>query len=269
VKTSFEERLPLNNTSTYSFFSSSDAWQSNSPTHLLQTATAWEDNNACLVYATVSYQPGVTYTQYPRYKLPNFSSNYPTFTLTYDKGVSGLMNSKVNFDKWRFAIRGEDIHLKLLGEISYNVAVGGFLNSNYVSVPDLMQITGNRGIGYASPYLESYQFAQYYIYGNKDPLYEELHFEYHMNGLLSNKIPLLRQARWYLLLGGNTFYSAANNYYYEAFAGIDNIGFKAIRVLRVDFVQSWDSYKGHNSGLRFGLTVPGMGVKNNPTHSEW
>jgi len=43
-------------------------------------------------------------------------------------------------------------------------------------------------------------------------------------------------------------------------------------VLRVDFVQSWDSYMGHNSGVRFGFSFGGVStttVKNNPTGSEW
>lgn len=269
VKTAYQERLPLTNTSVYSIFPNhTDPWQSNIPSELLRTATAWEKHDALLVHAIISYQPGITYTQYPGYKKAN-RSDWPVLSLTYDKGLPDILNSKVNFDKWRFGIRSEDINLKLLGSISYNVALGGFLNSNYVSVPDLMQIDGNRGIGFASTYLESYQFAQYYQYSNKAPLYEEIHIEYHLNGLLSNKIPLLRQARWYLLFGTNTFYATQSNYYYEAFVGLDNIGFKVVRVLRIDFVQSWDSNKGRNSGFRFGFNIPGLTNKNNPTHSEW
>jgi hypothetical protein len=150
------------------------------------------------------------------------------------------------------------------------VAVGGFLNTRYVSIPDLMHIYGNRGIGYISPYLESFQFAQYYEFSNKDPLYGEAHLEYHMKGLLSNKIPLLRQARWYLVLGGNAFYSSNTNYYTEAFVGIENIGYKLVRFLRVDFVQSWDSHMGRNSGIRFGLTLPNVAtLKSYPMHGEW
>jgi hypothetical protein len=94
--------------------------------------------------------------------------------------------------------------------------------------------------------------------------------EYNLEGLLSNKIPLLKQARWYLLFGGNAFYATQSNYYTEAFVGIDNIGWKIFRGLRVDFVQSWDSFDGHNSGIRFGLNIPALAVaKNNPTMSEW
>ena len=154
--------------------------------------------------------------------------------------------------------------------IKYNFAIGGFLNSAYVSVPDLMNLYGNRGIGYASPYLQSFQFAQYYEFSNKEPIYGEAHMEYHLKGLLSNKIPLLRQARYYLLFGGNAFYATGTDYYTEAFVGLENIGYKLGRVLRVDFVQSWDSHNGHNSGIRFGLGLPGMpAYKTYPLHGEW
>ena len=118
--------------------------------------------------------------------------------------------------------------------------------------------------------MQSFQFAQYYDFSNKEPFYGEAHIEYHLKGLLSNKIPLLRQARWYLLFGGNAFYARQSDYYAEAFVGIDNIGWKIVRGLRIDFVQSWDSYMKNNSGIRFGFNLPGVSTsKNNPTRGEW
>ena len=164
----------------------------------------------------------------------------------------------------------DDVHLKLAGNLSYHFAMGGFLNTDYVSVPDLMHLYGNRGIGYAAPYLESFQFAQYYDFSNKDNLYGEGHVEYHLDGLLSNKIPGLKQAHFYLLLGGNAFYAHNNEYYTEAFVGLENIGYKLFRFLRVDFVQSWDSQMGHNSGIRFGLNSSMFSVgTGDQVHGEW
>jgi Family of unknown function (DUF5686)/CarboxypepD_reg-like domain len=269
TRVSYQHRIPLENTTDYSVVSGNkDGFTPNIPPHLLNTATAWETNDAALFFASVSYKPGYTYTQLPDYKIANGSS-WPRFTLTYDKGVPGIFNSVSNFDKWRFSILDE-VKMRLLGVLKYNVAAGGFLNSQYVSVPDLMHLYGNRGIGYASPYLQSFQFAQYYQFSNKEPLYGEAHLEYHLRGLLSNKIPLLRQARWYLLFGGNAFYARQSDYYTEAFVGIDNIGWKLVRGLRIDLVQSWDSYGGRNSGIRFGLNLPGLqSAKNNPTKGEW
>lgn len=273
LKASFQHRIPLNNTSDFSFVKGNDAgYTNNTPPQLLSVATAWEEHNAALLWGSISYHPGNRYTEYPDYKVASNNSAWPQFTLSYDKGIPGIFNSVTDFDKWRLAMKGE-LKLHLFGNLLYNLAAGGFLNTNYVSIPDLMHIYGNRGVGLANPYLQSFQFAQYYDFSNKEPLYGEAHIEYHLKGLLSNKIPLLRQAKWYLLLGGNAFYARQNFYYSEAFIGIDNIGFKAARGIRIDFVQSWSNdngYLGSNSGIRFGISLPGVsGVHTNVTHSEW
>jgi len=251
ARLSYQQRFPLDTTTNYSFVARpTNGFNDNLPAHL-QQVTVWQQNDAALAHFAVSYKPGYTYTQYPDYKVPN-GSHYPQMTLEYDKGISGIFNSESNFDKWRFAIRDHK-NLRLWGNFYYNLAVGGFLNNNYVSVPDLMHLYGNRGIGFASPYMTSYQFAQYYDFSNKDRFYEEIHLEHHLNGLLSNKIPLLRQASWYILAGTNMFYSGPANYYYEAFVGLDNIGWKLFRFLRIDYVYSWSSYRGINEGVRVGI----------------
>jgi hypothetical protein len=270
VKPSYQQCLPLQNTTDFSILGGNTeaGYTNNLPPHLAAVAQPWVKNDAAIINATISYQPGYHYTQFPDYKISNGDSKWPIFTLHYEKGIPGIINSVSDFDKWRFNIR-QDISLKLLGTLKYNLVAGGFLNSRYVAVPDLMHLYGDRGIGYAAPYLNSFQFAQYYEFSNKEPIYGEAHLEYHLDGLLSNKIPLLRQARYFLLFGGNAFYAGSDDYYTEAFVGVDNIGWKFIRVLRVDFVQSWDSHMGHNSGIRFGLTLPGLSAGSNPTHSEW
>jgi len=269
LRASYQHRMPLENTSRYSFIKGDlGGFKSNYPLKLASVTVPWATNDAALVHAAISYKPGFTYTQYPDYKVANGSS-WPRFTITYDKGIPGIINSVSNFDKWRFMIQ-DNMRLKLFGSLSYNIGVGGFLNSYYVAVPDLMHLRGDRGLGYAAPYLHGFQMAQYYDFSNKEPIYGEAHIEYHLNGLLSNKIPLLKQARYYLVLGGNVFYARQNNFYTEAFIGIDNIGWKLVRILRIDFVQSWDSNLGQNSGIRFGLALPGLSnSRNNPTLSEW
>lgn len=269
AKASWQQRLPLQNTTDYSVRKNkSQAFENNAPPALLNVANAWEQHNAALIQATISYKPGFTYTQYPDYKVAN-SSSWPRFTLSYQKGIPDLLGSKTDFDKWKFSV-SDDFSMKLFGNLKYNLITGGFLNKGYVSFPDLMHIHGTRGAGYAAPYLKSFQFAPYYAFSNKANLYGEAHIEYHLNGLLSNKIPLLRQARYYLLFGGNAFYTNEHTYFTEAFVGIDNIGWKLVRLLRIDFVQSWDSNMGRNSGFRFGINLNGVETtRNSATESEW
>jgi hypothetical protein len=268
ISLSYQQRTPFDSTGysyTYGLLGKPDLGYTQPVPDRLRAISVWQKNDAALAHINVSYQPGYRYVQYPDYKI-GFSS-LPVFTFTYDKGIPGILNSISDFDKWRFEIT-HNFRVRRLGNISYNVAAGGFLNTNVVAAPDLMHIYGNRGIGYASPYLRSFQFAQYYAFSNKENLYGEAHVEYNLQGLLSDKIPLMQKARWYFILGNNTFYARQNDYYTEAFIAIDNIGYKAFRYLRLDFVQSWDSYGGHNSGIRFGLKLPSLIVVNSDTE-KW
>ncbi len=254
VEAAFQKRMPLYNTTDYSWSDKAgERMTSNLPAIL--EYVPWTGHSAVLVKAGISYRPGYTYTQYPDYKQPN-GSRAPLFTLNYEKGIPSLLDSKVDFDKWRFGI--EDVmSLKLFGELSYNIAAGGFLNKNYVSIPDMTHLAGNQ-IVLAAPYVHSFQLMPYYYYSNTADLYGELHVEYALKGLLTNKIPLLRQAQWYLVLGNNTYYASDDSYYTEASVGIDNLGYKWARFLRVDFIHSWNSLGQNTSGIRIGFKPGGL-----------
>ena len=161
------------------------------------------------------------------------------------------------------------MRLKLFGSLSYNVFAGGFLNKKQVGIPDMMHLYGNQ-ILFATPFQESFQLTPYYRYSNTESIYGEAHIEYNMQGLLTNKIPLLRQARWFLLLGNNTFYAKQNNYYTEAFVGIDNLGWKLVRFLRVDFVYSWDASGESHYGFRIGINPNSLiRVQLRDRNEEW
>lgn len=248
VKLDYERRSPLENTTSYSFANKPEITP-NTPAPLAG-AMPWAQNDAAIVRIGFSYRPGYKYIQYPDYKMP-MPGNYPTFRLVYEKGIPNILNSVSDFDKWRFSVEDE-LGLKLFGQLNYKLAAGGFLNSKYVSLPDMMHLGDNQLI-LAAPYTNSFQLAKYYRYSNTEQIYGEAHLDYHLKGLLTNKIPLLRQAKWYLVTGGNAFFANTNNYYAEAFAGLENLGFRAYRILRVDFVYSWDSYNQNTYGIRVGI----------------
>jgi len=267
VKTSFQQRLPLENTTTYSWKSGGDVdFTPNIPKSL--QGVLWEQHNAILAEGNISYMPGFTYSKYPEYTMPH-AGKWPTFTLHYEKGIPGLLSSKTDFDKWRFGIE-QAISLKILGALSYNMGIGGFLNKNYVSLPDMMHLYDN-SVGALPPglYLHGFELAPYYQYSNTENMYYEAHVEYNLLGLLTNKIPLLRQARWYALIGTNAFYANANDYYTEAFIGIDNIGFKIMRGIRVDFVKSWDNNNISNTAIRIGLKFASSVTVSTSNGEEW
>lgn len=264
----YDTRIPLKNTTNFSFAGKgTDTFASNVPSNLAALAP-FERHDAAIIRLNVSYQPGYTYAYYKDYKVANLS-NAPVFNLGYDKGIQGIANSKINFDKWRLMMAG-NIDLKKAGIIGYNTGFGGFLNSAYISIPDLMHLYGNKGIGIAAPYLYSFQFAQYYEFSNKESFYDETHVEYNLNGFISNQLPGFKQAKLNFVVGSNVFYARQSDYYTEAFFGIDNIGFGKYHYLRLDFVQSWDSNGGRNSGFRLGINSRSLvSLRQGNLNSNW
>ncbi|MDQ3279454.1 MAG: DUF5686 family protein, partial [Bacteroidota bacterium] len=90
--------------------------------------------------------------------------------------------------------------------------------------------------------------------------YSVLHAEHHFNGLLTNKIPLFNKLKWNLVAGTNTFYVNGNNYYVEAFAGLENI----FKIFRVDVVTATQAAPGRQVGVRIGFGgVIGNGIRRN------
>src|SRR5690606_33140967 len=81
----------------------------------------------------------------------------------------------------------------------------------------------------AAEYVKSFENVPHYRYSNTSLFYAELHVEHHANGLLTNKIPLLKKWNWRLVEGVNALYVNPDQKYAEAFIGLENI-FKLFRV---------------------------------------
>ncbi|TXJ29220.1 MAG: carboxypeptidase-like regulatory domain-containing protein [Chitinophagaceae bacterium] len=240
----YEDRLPVENTTDFSFFNKDAALLPNHPYEL--ASMPFLRNQALVAGFTLSWQPGQRYIEYPWGKRP-LPSKAPVFELEYNKGISKVFGSDADFDKWKFSM-ADNMNFKIGGEFKYKVGVGGFFNSDSVSIPDLQHFNGNQTF-YNIKYLNSFQLAPYYRYSNAEKFYIYGHAEHHFNGLLTNKTPFLNKLKWYLVGGSNAFYVNKNNYYVEVFAGLENI----FKLFRVDFVNAYQPGLGNRFGVRIGF----------------
>lgn len=253
VQGSYEDRIPVENTSDFSFFYKQRQFTPNHPYEL--SVIPFERHSATVASVSLTYQPGQRYIQLPNRKIP-IGSNLPTFGLQYHKGVPGMFGSTADFDKWAFSV-SDNANLKMLGLFKYRFGVGGFLNNRHVDLPDFTHFNGNQTVA-TFQYVNSFQLAPYYRYSNTENVYTVLHAEHHFNGLLTNKIPLFNKLKWNLVAGTNTFYVNRDNYYVEAFAGLENI----FKIFRVDFVTATQAALGNAFGVRIGLGgVIGNGIR--------
>ncbi len=241
----YEDRLPLENTTDYSFIHYDDrVFTPNYPFEKI--GTQFPRHQAVLTTIGLQYQPGQRYIEFPHRKV-SIGSNYPTFALDYEKGWKNILGSDVDFDKWRFSF-WDNINFKLRGLLGYRFSVGGFLNTRSVFIQDYQHFNGNQTI-FANAYLDGFQLAPYYANSTTASFYTTGHIEHHFNGFLTNKIPLFRRLNWYLVGGSNAFYVNRDNNYFEVFGGLENI----FKIFRVDLVGSWLNGRYGQTGIRIGL----------------
>ncbi len=233
IEGEYEDRLPLNNTTDFVL---NDKWQSrltpNYPVEIM--SSQFTRHQAVLLHGSVSATPGQRYIEFPKYKMA-IGSKYPTFTLDYTKGIKNIFGSDVDYDKWALDI-ADNANLKLAGSIKYSLTFGGFLNSKSVFAQDYKHYYASFS-HIAGEYVKSLQIASDYGFSNISPFYTEFLFEHHSNGLITNKIPLLKKLNWNLVEGTNALYINPNTKYAEVFVGLENI----FKIFRIDFVTGFQN----------------------------
>lgn len=244
----FQNRRPLNNLPDIAFWKNfpDRTFTSNYPSEL--GAGAMVSHRALLLSVGFSWVPGSKYIEYPDRKV-NIGSGYPTFNLSVTKALPGIFGADANYTKWRLNI-SDEMNLGLAGELKYAFTTGGFLQRDKVYEPDQIHFMGNQVI-FASAFTNSFQLAPYYRYSNTASLYGAANLEYHLNGLLTNKIPGFKKLNWFLVIGANGLLIEKGNYYLEYFAGLENI----FKVLRVDYIRSVEQGGTQRSGIRIALPL--------------
>lgn len=228
IEGEYEDRLPIENTTDFIL---NKKWRSRfTPNYPVEILSAqFPQHQAALVHSSLSITPGQRYIQFPHSKFA-IGSKYPTFTLDYTKGFKNILGSDVDYDKWAFNILG-NANLKMAGSIKYNITTGGFLNNRSVFAQDYKHFYSSF-YHIAGEYVKSLQAASDYQFSNASSFYTEFLFEHHSNGLLTNKIPLLKKWNWNLVEGANAIFINPKTKYAEVFIGLENI----FKLLRIDIV---------------------------------
>ncbi len=249
VVANYQHRIPLENTTDYSWSTYKNrVFTPNFPVIPAYASANIPEHNAFMLTTGLTWRPGAKYVEFPDRKV-SIGSRYPTFNAIITKGVNGLLGSDVDYTKWHLSIN-DNLNLKLGGRLSYEAEIGGFLQADKVVTPDFIHYLGNQTV-IASQYMRGFQLLPYYELSNTDKLYTAGHIEYHLNGLLTNKIPGFRKLNWFFVLGANALYINDQKNFYEVFFSVENI----FKIIRVDFVQGYKQNGETPSGVKFSLPL--------------
>ncbi|WKD85919.1 TonB-dependent receptor SusC [Polaribacter huanghezhanensis] len=190
---------------------------------------------------------------------------FPSLVVNYHRGYKGFLNGDFNYDKIQFKY-SQPI---LLGKIGLMIAtVDGGKTFGKVPITLLSPIPANQ-----TYWLTKNTFSLMNYYDFVTDTYISGHFEQHFNGFILNRIPLIKHLKLRSLITFKTVYGTISDeniainksnityaaptdkLYYEYGFGLENIGYKDIRPLRVDFI-----WRGKHTSVN-GLPSPKFAVR--------
>lgn len=190
---------------------------------------------------------------------------YPSLVLNYHRGFKGFLNGSFNYDKIQFKY-SQPI---LLGKIGLMIAtLDGGKTFGKVPITLLSPIPANQ-----TYWLTKNTFSLMNYYDFVTDTYISGHFEHHFNGLILNKIPLIKNLKLRSLITFKTVYGTISDeniainksnityvaptdkLYYEYGFGLENIGYANIRPVRIDFI-----WRGKHTSVN-GLPSPKFAIR--------
>lgn len=240
----FARRKPLFNTTNYSWASEArnGPYTSNNPLFPSDyTSPSFEEHSVAIATVGATFVFNQKYYMYPNRKFNAGNDKYPTVTMQYRK-VFGASQSKFNSDALVSSLR-QRVDFGNFGYMRYYMRGGIFFEKKDIALMDKFQVIGNQldfpiGLGQ-----NSFNLLPYYEFFTNDR-YAEAHVEHNFRGAVLGKIPLINKLNFNLVLGAKTLTMPGRNPYSEFVIGFDNVGFGKWRVLRIDYVKSY------NAGIR-------------------
>jgi hypothetical protein len=245
---SWNNRHQLFNATNYTLIDrKGNGYSDNAPFNAEVFSTDFPTHQALLTSITLEASPWQQFRvrNGKRYRM----EGAPLFSITYKKGIHGLLGSDVNFDLLEGSIR-HTVPFGLRGKLNYKVTAGKFLNSKQMYFPDFKHFPGNRTFLITGDQLTGFRLLDYYRYSTQEQ-YLALGAHYHFRKFLLTRIPKLRM----LGIQENIFFNylttpAASNYY-EAGFGLDGI----LRVFRIEAAIA--GRNDYHSGLGFRIGISG------------
>ena len=250
---SFENRRGLFNSSDYTTINYDDkSYSSNNPLDPLNFDSApFENHNILKFKFNGAFRFGQKYLSYPGSKYNLNTPKYPKLNFSFEKGF-GATNSNYNYDHLSVNL-SQNFSLENKGNFSYNLFGGTFFGTSTTAFMDAKHINGNQThVSLDNTYLSSFKNVGYYDFSTTEN-YFEYHLEHDFKGYILGKIPLINKLNYNLIVGVHGFSAKDQKPYQEFSLGINNIGWKKYRFLRVDYVRSYHS--GFvNDGVLFGIS---------------
>ena len=182
-------------------------------------AVQFDPYNAFYNTIGLEYTPRQKYIREPKEKLI-LGSNWPTFSVSWRKGIPNILGSKIDFNYLEFGVQ-QKLKLGLAGESRYTFISGSFLSRKDLRLVDYKFM--RRG----DPLLFSNPTMSFQALDSTFPAFKrfyEGHYLHQFHGAVLNKIPLLKKLNLLEVAGGGILYVPERNLKYaEVFFGVEKV----------------------------------------------
>lgn len=236
----YSERKPLWNTTDYTLIKNDDLYTSNNPLLPNDYITpAFEKHNLVKTAVSARIKFGQQYWTRPDGKFNIGNEKFPTLNVSYEKTFAAT-DKKYEYDLISARI-SHNLTLGNKGQMSLNLKGGKFFNADGISFIDYKHFNGNQThISNGDVYTNVFNNLPYYSSSTNDS-YLEFHAEHNDKGFIMNKLPLLKYLKSQLVLGFHNLSIPDRRPYQEFSVGLDNLGFGKFRMLRVDYIRSYQN----------------------------
>jgi len=248
AETAWERRRPLYNTKIREKYA--DRLTSNNPLNPDDEASAPFDTHS-LLRSKIGFQIRFAqdYYSHPNRKIIT-NSKGPTL---YFGAIAGTFANEKEMDFLQLQTKiSQSINMGQSGVSRYLIHAGTFVIKDELSFADFQHFSGNKTF-IAHNNLESFELLPYYEHSTNQS-YLAVHYEHHFRDAIMRRIPLIRNLKLQLVVCSNFLTVNGQKPYMEWHIGLDKIGIKNWRLLRVDFVQSHSNHTTH-SGIRISLPL--------------
>lgn len=246
----YSRRKSLENNTDYVVIKNDKEFTSNNPLSPDFETPIFETHRLAKASLMAQINFGQEYISRPDGKVNMRNDKYPTLFASYEKAFAGS-ESKYEYD-FISARAFYEVTLGNKGELGINLKAGKFFNAEEISFADFKHFNGNQTyVGLSDRYLNVFNLLPYYSHSTNDS-YLEVNAEHNFKGYIMNKLPLLNKLRSHLVVGYHAIAVPEAKPYHEFSVGLNNLGIGKFRMLRLDYVRS---YQGgfQNDGIIFGL----------------
>ena len=253
VGISYEQQRPLDNRSNYSFFfQKTRNYKPNIPDneYVINNLDYLSQQTAFLLDISVSYTPKMYFRYSKNKKIKRYvHSKFPTFTLSWQKGLNNLLGSNSRFDYLELKI-AQEMDLRLFKALNYSVSAGIFPNTKSIHFSNFKHFQSNNfWIAFNSFYgkfntIPNYQFStnEWFITG---------HLQYETLYLMLKFIPGLNKT----LISENLHLSCLSNPLTKSYIEVGYSLSRLFLVGNLGFFVGFNEFKPVNWSIRGGISL--------------